>query len=915
MFTGFFVFSVSSVGAVLPSEDTFVYSTSIGDVSFISGEDGIFPVIERNPALRKGDQTIRPYVPGEVIVVYEEPAMAAAHSTAALSKIANAGIGATVQEYRVTGVLPGYQVVSLPESMEVDTAIAYYENQPGVKYAQPDYLYNYDTVPNDPSYSQQWGLKNTGQTTPYFPSGGTVGADINAEDAWDVTTGSDAIVIAVLDTGVDYLHEDLVANMWDDGSGHCGYDFFNDDDDPMDDVGHGTHCAGIISAKGSNGIGVTGVCWDARIMALKIGDIDGCPSSCQLAGIDYAVAHGADVLSCSWGGPSYDTALKAAIENSGLLVVCAAGNDGEDNDAVPHYPSSYDSPNIISVAASSPDDTLSSFSNYGATSVDIAAPGYDIYSTIPREIEYEMTSIVFSDDMSSLSAWEEIDATESGRTAWHLDTTTYTSAPSSTATGPYGNDWNQGLRIKDRISLAGMSHPGLRFKISVDTEYQYDYAFVLIWEDGATENNALLGYTGDSNGFIEEIVDLSDVSGVDFTGKDIRIVLGLLSDESFTDNGVWYDDMRIGQLEEVSLTSQYEYYSGTSMATPMVSGVAGLVMAAHPEYTWQEVKAAIIDAAEPVPALAGKCVTGGRLYADPAGAIPSTLNADFAADTTSGNAPLTVQFTDMSAGVPVSWAWDFGNGDTSTEPDPTCTYTDVGTYSVSLTVTDSAGSDTETKDGYITVVQPGTSPVIRFSPSSSPVHIGNDVVFSIVLDSVPDGLAGYNLTLSLRDAEIGEIMNISAPAWASLSRISEVPGDSVWISSVDLGSSVNPDAEDVLLGEVTVRGDAEGSTELAIIEARVDDDSGNLMTIVTEPATLTVNTMVPFPGCSESPTDPDNDGIFEDINGNGRIDFADVVTFFNEMEWIPGNEQIAYFDFNTNGRIDFNDVVQLFHEV
>ncbi len=904
---------ISSAVAGISPEIAYTYSTDS-----IQLDDAGNPVFIPKPVQMKGDTpSDQMYVPGVVIVVYEEPEMAATDSQDTISSTVNAGIGALVTESYVTGVLPGYQVVSLPESMTVDLAIAYYENQPGVKYAQPNYLYTIDAVPNDPSYALQWGLKNTGQTTPYFPSGGTTGADISAEDAWDVTTGSDDIVIAVIDSGVDYLHEDLAPNMWDDGSGHCGYDFLNGDNDPMDDNSHGTHCAGIIAAAGNNGIGVTGVCWDAKIMALKYSDAEGRGATATaIEAINYAVSHGADILSCSWGGNSYDDALKAAIDNSNILVVCAVGNEGTDNDADPRYPATYDSPNILAVAATTPEDTLSDFSNYGATSVDIAAPGSDIYSTVPHEVEYVMTTTVFSDDMSSLSGWEEWDGTGSNRMAWDLDTTKYTSAPSSAATGPYGNDWMQWLSTTDSISLGGLTHPGLRFERSYDTEIAYDFACVGISEDG--NQYSIKGISGNSGGFIEETYDLTDFNGIDYTGKNIWIAMILVSNEFTTGNGVWVDDIRVGQLEQSNSISQYAYKSGTSMATPLVSGAAGLVMAAHPDYTWEEVKAEILDNTDPLPALTGKCVTGGRLSVSTEEAIQ--LNADFIADATSGKLPFTVNFTDTSTGDPTVWAWVFGNGDTSTTQNPSCTYTAAGNYTVSLTVEDVEGnSDTKTKERYITV-SPGTSPAISLSlsPASSVVNIGTDSVHSVILDSVPEGLAGYNLTLSLSNLTVGEIVDISAPAWASMSSTSDVPADSVWISSVDLDSSVNPGETDVLLGNVTVRGDVEGTTELIIIVNQMDDDSGNTITPLTEPATIAVipvNTMEPFPGASAPPTDPDYDGLFEDINGNGRIDFADVVLYFNEMEWIPDHEQISFFDFNENGRIDFDDVVKLFNEV
>ena len=528
--------------------------------------------------------------------------------------------GATVTEEFAEGVLPGCQVVSLPEDMSVEEAVTYYENQPGVAFAQPNYLYSIDAVPNDPLYSLQWGLKNTGQATPHYPSGGTAGADITAEDGWDVTTGSDEVVIAVIDSGVDYLHEDLVAQMWDDGAGHCGYDCVNEDNDPMDDNGHGTHCAGIVAAAGNNGIGVTGVCWNAKIMAVKSGDAEGrLTSADEIEGITYAVSHGADILSCLWGGTSYDPALKTAIDNAGVLVVCAAGNDGTDNDATPHYPSSYASPNIISVASTAPDDSISGFSNYGATSVDVGAPGTDIYSTLPREAG--MGSIRFSDDFSTATGWAVYDGTGSGSSEWYLTSSVYTSPPSSVAIGPYGNDWDQWLYTTDSISLVGLTDPLLQYQWWVDTEYGYDYACVGVSEDDV--NYYFIGLSGNTGAFVEETFDLTDFGPEhrDYSGKNIWIAFRLVTDSSGTGNGMCVADVQVGQ--QGPLQSVYGYKSGTSMATPMVSGVAGLLLARNTSYSAADLKAAIMDTADPISALSGKCISGGRVNASAAlGPVP-----------------------------------------------------------------------------------------------------------------------------------------------------------------------------------------------------------------------------------------------------------------------------------------------------
>lgn len=294
-------------------------------------------------------------------------------------------------------------LVKLPKGEKLEKAIEKYKKKDIVAYAEPNYLISIDRTlsppitPNDPSFDDLWGLHNTGQ------SGGTEDADIDAPEAWDITTGSDSVVVAVIDTGVDYNHEDLAANMWvnedelngdpdvdDDGNGFVddiyGYDFCtygqSRDSDPMDDRGHGTHCAGTIGARGGNSTGVVGVNHVVKIMALKFLGSGGTGwTSDAVDCIDYARQMGAHVINNSWGGGSYMQSLKDAIEAFDGVVACAAGNDYVDTDSNPHYPSSYDSANIISVTAV--DRIDDQYYNWGATSVDIGAPGRSILSTLP----------------------------------------------------------------------------------------------------------------------------------------------------------------------------------------------------------------------------------------------------------------------------------------------------------------------------------------------------------------------------------------------------------------------------------------------------------------------------------------------------------------------------------------------------
>lgn len=290
-------------------------------------------------------------------------------------------------------------------------------SDPRVEYIEPNYIYRASGTPNDPRYNELWGMNNTGQT------GGTNDADIDAPEAWDTQTGSDSTLIAVIDTGVDYNHPDLAANIWtnpgetpnngvdDDNNGYIddvrGWDFANNDNDPFDDNLHGTHVAGTIGAVGNNGIGVAGVNWRVKIMPLKFLSSNGSGTLANaISSIIYAANKKAQVMNNSWGGGGFSQALLDAINyanNAGALFVAAAGNDGTDNDQSANYPSNYDAPNVLAVAAIDHKGDLAIWgsgggggcgcgggviaapgSNYGATTVDLAAPGKDILSTTPN---------------------------------------------------------------------------------------------------------------------------------------------------------------------------------------------------------------------------------------------------------------------------------------------------------------------------------------------------------------------------------------------------------------------------------------------------------------------------------------------------------------------------------------------------
>jgi thermitase len=296
---------------------------------------------------------------------------------------------------------PNFQISLSPGEGEGDTAEE--SESPGED--DPPVVKVKAAGPNDPLFNEQWSLQNTGQRD------GKSGADICAARAWAKTTGSNKIVVAVIDTGVDYSHTDLAGNIWTRPAGLApytdaelgtfddlhGFDAADMDGDPMDDNGHGTHCAGIIGAEGDNGDGITGVNWHVQIMPLKFLDASGRGSlRAAIECINYVIARKRDgvnvrIISASWGSNFGSRALKDAIRRAGeegILFNAAAGNDSTNNDRLPHYPSNYDLPNVLAVAALDRRDQLARFSNFGAKSVHIAAPGAEILSTWPNN-QYE----------------------------------------------------------------------------------------------------------------------------------------------------------------------------------------------------------------------------------------------------------------------------------------------------------------------------------------------------------------------------------------------------------------------------------------------------------------------------------------------------------------------------------------------
>jgi len=521
------------------------------------------------------------YVRDEVLVRFKPEDCTDGRVVQATAAAAHAKLGAVVKE-EFTGV-PGLQLVKLPAEVTVPDAVAQYQRNPDVLYAEANYLQYADAIPNNPYFKYQWGLQNTGQTIKGVT--GTLGADIDAIDAWNKTMGSNDVIVASIDTGVDYREPNLAPNIVN------GWDFITNSNDPMDRDGHGTHVAGIIAAAGNSGIGVAGVMWKADIMPLRVIGPSGAAINNIIKAIDYANSHGASIINMSFGGSTYSQAEKDAIDASPALFVCSAGNSDSNNDQEPHYPSSYSSDNIIAVAATDQNDALASFSNYGPNSVQVAAPGTNILSTVPPFIQ------LFNDTFNNFTAWD-------AQASWHITPT------GAMVDIPSGSAVNASMTLKNPLDLTSKCGTAIDFKVKQELVENHSLAYLEASRDGIHWDTIAHG-SGNSSRWIEQEFSLTDYD----TSPFLYIRFRLTTDGSVGSNSIYIDTVKISAFDPSSTKNSYRFLDGTSMATPYVSGLSGLVKAIHQDYTTLQIKNAILKNVDAESSLRGKILTEGRINA------------------------------------------------------------------------------------------------------------------------------------------------------------------------------------------------------------------------------------------------------------------------------------------------------------
>jgi subtilisin family serine protease len=567
---------------------------------------------------------------------------------------------------------PSFQLVDPQPGQSVADALDALRDDPSVRVAERDTLSEQHATANDPLLGQLWGLQNLGLGI-NGATGAVAGADANVLAAWDRTRGSSAIVVADLDSGYRFDAPDLGPVAWtnpadpagggdNDGNGIVddthGADFVGSnadspttDGDPTDDNvisgGHGVHTAGTIGAAGNNGVGISGVAQDVRIMPLRVcadsaaARHEGrCPTSSQITAINYAGAHGARAANMSLGSTTASTALRNAFAlNPRTLFVISAGNDAQDNDpgGTPHYPCAYDPStsgiagaidNVVCVAATNQADGLASFSDWGATTVDLGAPGTDVLSTYPTR----NTLISESFETSNFSTvWSNGGAGFGRASAGDGPLTSFgmNDSPGATPTASTARDVVMTTGVALPAGTGSCVLSGLR-RIQRGSGGSFFYE---VLSDGGSAffNNTASDTSGTG------LVSFSTVSIVGLGGHVVRLHFGFTAGASpSAADGLWFDDLRLLCNAPLATAPTYGFLDGTSMAAPHVTGAAGLLFSLKPSASVAEVKNALLASAEPVPSLAGRTVTGGRLDvaraldalvppAPPAPPVPPTL--------------------------------------------------------------------------------------------------------------------------------------------------------------------------------------------------------------------------------------------------------------------------------------------------
>lgn len=538
------------------------------------------------------------HVEGEVLVTFKQN-LATERAHAALGKhalrLAEHYDKISQHDRRVTGLVREKKrsTAQLIEALKAD---------PDVETVEPNYLRRVSaTTPNDTDFSKLWALQNTGQTVNF--TAGTSGVDTKFLAAWKLARpAAGEVVVGVVDTGVDITHPDLAANVWtnpgeiagngidDDADGRIddvhGYDFAVGTATITDSGDHGTHVAGTVAAVGKNSTGVIGMDYRAKILPLKVStDGEFMTTSATIAAYNYAVTlkqKGINIvaLNASFGGASFSSSEQsavAALSDAGIILCAAAGNDGTNNDSIPSYPANYPLANIISVAALTQTNDLASFSNYGAATVDLAAPGENIYSTAPLALAGTISTVTVG-----TTTYPSQELRFSG-------TTTVAGLTNTIVSCGIGNSGDFPAAVSGKIAL--IQRGSIYFSVKVTNAKNAGAVAAIIYNNvaGGLDSN---GWTLGASGNWIPAIEITQAGG--------QAILAQLP--------------ATGSVSNTSDPAQaYQFLDGTSMATPQVAGAVAFAALNFPEESMSQRVSRILNHVTPVSALAGKMTTGGRL--------------------------------------------------------------------------------------------------------------------------------------------------------------------------------------------------------------------------------------------------------------------------------------------------------------
>ncbi len=641
--------------------------------------------------------------------------------------------------------------------------IAALKNDPNIESVEPNYLRWFNATPNDTAFAQLWALQNTGQSitgSSGTPKTGTVSADISFLAARDLARSPQGdIVVGVLDTGIDYVHPDLAANIWtnvneipfngidDDANGYTddyhGYDFANADPDASDDGtygDHGTHVAGTIGAVGNNQIGIIGVNDRVRLLPLKV-SANGVTisSAAVIAALDYVTAlkqAGVNIvaLNASFGGGGSSSAEIAAIQaagDQGIIFCAAAGNDSSNNNTSSEYPASYRLANMIVVAATDQNDVLSSFSNYGSTTVDIAAPGSNIYSTKPSTVSVTAGGVSYSSDAFFYA----------------VPTTGVSGTIVDCGTG----------------NTAGEFPPGVSGNIALIQRGDESFATKLGNAMAAGAIGAIIynNVTGSITGTLSTYANWIPVRAISMdAGALIKAALPLSG--------------------AIIVTGQYQYLNGTSMATPHVTGAVAFAAMNFPGDTLAQRKARVLAAVDVKSGLQGKVITGGRLNLARIVDANSDSLADWQPVITTTSLALAINgesyVDDLAAtngSTPYAWSVAAGTLPSGITLGGDGVFAGIGTvngsYVFTARVTDDYGA-TSTKSLTLEVADSG--PLDHFAWDYLPASVYSDTPFAVRISArdAEDRLvtsAGDSVMLSAAEPVTETALSLS-PSSASL---------------------------------------------------------------------------------------------------------------------------------------------------